>query len=270
MSSLSDAIPCLQSTCRTRGLIGESGCDAATIFTFFKSVRSLLTVPVPNLRLELDREDDALLFVRVPHEWNLMMMIMTPSERERERVRTRMMTNYGSPARAGRELSGLRLWAIMATCHRAPSIYRPARFKSAIKKEGTHRRSRVSLSQRSHALILSSTHHTILNLFLRGMNHSCCLAALFLELLKTSRLPFQSHTGASVCTLSHVSQQVDSTSVPSLELWLHVPLWYFLCHFLNCPPTGIHGKDILFMSCFSLSIPSGFPCVTRHTDAQFL
>ena len=32
------------------------------------SVRSLLTVPVPKLRLELDREDDSLLFVRVPHE----------------------------------------------------------------------------------------------------------------------------------------------------------------------------------------------------------
>ena len=58
----------LQPTCRTRGLIGESGRDAATKFTFFNSVRSLLTVPVPKLRLELDREDDSLLFVRVPHE----------------------------------------------------------------------------------------------------------------------------------------------------------------------------------------------------------
>ena len=29
MSSLSDAIPCLQSSCRNRGLIGESGRDAA-------------------------------------------------------------------------------------------------------------------------------------------------------------------------------------------------------------------------------------------------
>ena len=62
------AIPCLQSTCRNRGLIGESGRDAATKFVFFNSVRSLLTVPVPKLRLELDREDDSLLSVRVPHE----------------------------------------------------------------------------------------------------------------------------------------------------------------------------------------------------------
>ena len=69
VSSLPDAIPCLQSSCRNRGLIGESGRDAATKFTFFfNSVRSLLTVPVPKLRLELDREDDSLLFVRVPHE----------------------------------------------------------------------------------------------------------------------------------------------------------------------------------------------------------
>ena len=67
MSSLSDAIFCLQSTCRARGLIGESGRDAATKLTFFNAVRSLLTVPV-KLRLELDREDDSLLFVRVPHE----------------------------------------------------------------------------------------------------------------------------------------------------------------------------------------------------------
>ena len=49
MSSLSDAIPCLQSTCCTRGLICESGRDAATKFTFFNSVRSRLTVPVPKL-----------------------------------------------------------------------------------------------------------------------------------------------------------------------------------------------------------------------------
>ena len=41
MSSLSDAIPYLQSSCRNRGK-----------FTFFNSVRSLLTVPVPKLRLE--------------------------------------------------------------------------------------------------------------------------------------------------------------------------------------------------------------------------
>ena len=65
VSSLSDATPCLQSTCRNRGLIGESGRDAATKFPFFNSVRSLKTVPVPKLRLELDREDDSLLFVRV-------------------------------------------------------------------------------------------------------------------------------------------------------------------------------------------------------------
>ena len=72
MNSLSDAIPCLQSSCRTRGLIGESGRDAATKFTFFNSVRSLLTVPVQKLRLELDREDDSLLFVRVPLECVLL------------------------------------------------------------------------------------------------------------------------------------------------------------------------------------------------------
>ena len=71
--SSSDAIPCLQSTCRNRGLIGGSGRDAATKFTFFYSVRSLLTVPVPKLCLELDREDDSLLFVRVPHECALLM-----------------------------------------------------------------------------------------------------------------------------------------------------------------------------------------------------
>ena len=57
-SSLSDAIPCLQSSCRTRGLTGESGRDAATKFTYFNSVRSVLTVPVPKLRLELDLEDE--------------------------------------------------------------------------------------------------------------------------------------------------------------------------------------------------------------------
>ena len=68
MSSLSDAIPCLQSSCRNRCLIGESGRVAATKFNFFNSVRSLLTVPVPKLRLELDGEDDSVLFVRVPHE----------------------------------------------------------------------------------------------------------------------------------------------------------------------------------------------------------
>ena len=34
----------------------------------FNPVLSLLTVPVPKLRLELDREGDSLLFVRVPHE----------------------------------------------------------------------------------------------------------------------------------------------------------------------------------------------------------
>ena len=68
MSSSSDAIPCLQSSCRNRCLIGQSGRDAATKFNFSNSVRSLLTVPVPKLRLELDREDDSLLFVRVPHE----------------------------------------------------------------------------------------------------------------------------------------------------------------------------------------------------------
>ena len=51
MSSLSDAIPCLQSSCRNRGLIGESGRDDATKFTFFNSVRSLLTVPVPKASL---------------------------------------------------------------------------------------------------------------------------------------------------------------------------------------------------------------------------
>ena len=65
---LADAIPCLQSSCRNRGLIGKSGRDAATKFTFFNSVRSLLTVPVPVHRWELDREDDSLLFARVPHE----------------------------------------------------------------------------------------------------------------------------------------------------------------------------------------------------------
>ena len=58
----------IQSSCRNRGLLGESGRDAATKFTFLNSVRSLLTVPVPKLRLELDREDDSLLFVRVLHE----------------------------------------------------------------------------------------------------------------------------------------------------------------------------------------------------------
>ena len=51
MSSLSDAIPYLQSTCRTRGLIGDSGRDAATKIHFFNSVRSLLTVPVPKLMM---------------------------------------------------------------------------------------------------------------------------------------------------------------------------------------------------------------------------
>ena len=68
MSSLSDAIPSLDSTCRARGLSGESGRDAATKFTFVNSVRSLLTVPVPKFRLELDRENDSLLFVQVPHQ----------------------------------------------------------------------------------------------------------------------------------------------------------------------------------------------------------
>ena len=58
----------LQSTLRARGLSGESGRDSATKFTFLKSVRSLKTVLVPTLRLELDREDDSLLFVRLPHE----------------------------------------------------------------------------------------------------------------------------------------------------------------------------------------------------------
>ena len=43
---------------------------------FFNSVRSLLTVPVPKLRLELDREDDSLLLFRVLHECALGQLAM--------------------------------------------------------------------------------------------------------------------------------------------------------------------------------------------------
>ena len=46
--------------------VGTWCCD--TIYFFLNSVRSLLTVPVPKLHLEIDREDNSLLFVRVHHE----------------------------------------------------------------------------------------------------------------------------------------------------------------------------------------------------------
>ena len=78
MSSVSDATPRLQSICRNRGLIGESGRNAAKKFPFFNSVRSLLTVPVPKLRLELDR-DESLLFVRVPMMLPVYLCRLSPS-----------------------------------------------------------------------------------------------------------------------------------------------------------------------------------------------